>query len=108
MIKQVEKPWGKEEWWAQTEHYVGKLLHVKARERLSLQYHRYKEETMYLLHGEIKMTLDDHVTHMTPGGIVHIPPNTIHRVEAITDAVIIEVSTPEVDDIVRIHDDYAR
>ena len=107
-IKKVEKPWGHEEWWAHTSNYVGKFLHVNAGHRLSLQYHEKKEESMYVLHGEVLFTLNDKEFTLRQGDTVHVPPNTIHRVKAITDAVLVEVSTPEVDDVVRVQDDYTR
>jgi mannose-6-phosphate isomerase len=110
--KRVEKPWGHELWWAQTERYVGKLLHVKAGHRLSLQYHEKKDETIHLWSGELQLVLDEgeglleHV--MRPGESYHVKPFTKHRMVAITDCDILEVSTPEVHDVVRLEDAYGR
>ncbi len=102
--KRVEKPWGHELWWAQTEKYVGKLLHVKAGAQLSLQYHVKKDETIHLWSGQMILVLkegDRLVEHpMRPG--------TVHRMRAVTDVDVLEVSTPEVEDVVRVQDDYGR
>ncbi|HKP52149.1 MAG TPA: cupin domain-containing protein [Chloroflexia bacterium] len=106
--KVVEKPWGREIWYAHTEHYAGKVLHVKAGHRLSLQKHRVKEETLYLLSGKVRLTYGDAIHDWRPGQFVHIPPGTVHRFEAIEDAVLLEVSTPFLEDVVRLEDDYAR
>ncbi len=107
-MKVVEKPWGKEEWWAQTSKYVGKFLHVKQGHRLSLQYHRIKEESMFVLEGSMLFTLGEKSMILNKGDTVHVEPNTLHRIEAITDVIVLEISTPEVDDVVRVEDDYKR
>ncbi len=112
-MRRVEKPWGYELVWAETDRYVGKLLHVRAGTRLSLQYHRVKEETMLLQSGEIDLLLEDddgelRTRRLEPGVSVHIAPGRRHRLTAITDADVIEVSTPELDDVVRIQDDHGR
>ncbi len=108
----VEKPWGYELWWAHTEKYVGKLLHVKAGHRLSLQYHRVKDETIHLLAGELLLVLDEGQglieRPMAPGESVRLRPGTVHRMVAVTDCDILEASTPEVDDVVRLEDAYGR
>jgi mannose-6-phosphate isomerase-like protein (cupin superfamily) len=111
--KRVEKPWGHELWWAHTERYVGKLLHVKAGHQLSLQYHVKKDEMIHLWSGELKLVLDEdgqglreHV--MRPGESYHIRPGTKHRMFAVTDCDILEASTPEVEDVVRLEDSYGR
>jgi len=108
----VEKPWGHELWWARTDRYVGKLLHVKAGKQLSLQYHRRKDETIHLWSGELVLVLADGdrlVDHpMRPGDSFHVKPGTVHRMRAVTDCDVLEVSTPEVDDVVRLQDDYGR
>lgn len=108
----VEKPWGHELIWAHTERYVGKILHVKAGERLSLQYHRIKDETIHVLRGELKFVVEENgelVEHlMQPGSSYHISPNTRHRMIAVTDCDILEASTPELDDVVRLDDEYGR
>jgi mannose-6-phosphate isomerase len=112
--KRVEKPWGYELWWAQTDRYVGKLLHVKAGAQLSLQYHVRKDETIHLFRGEMILVLkekggDALVEHaMRPGESYHVKPGTVHRMRAVTDCDVLEASTPEVDDVVRVQDDYGR
>ena len=110
--KRVEKPWGHELWWAQTDRYVGKLLHVKAGHKLSLQYHERKDETIHLWSGELELVLDEGqglvTRRMRPGESYHVRPLTRHRMVAITDCDILEVSTPEVDDVVRLEDAYGR
>ena len=111
-VFRVDKPWGYELWWAQTDHYVGKIIHVNAGHSLSLQYHRVKVETVYLASGkavyEIKEGDDLVRLEMGAGDRLHIPAGTIHRVTAIEDLDIFEVSTPEVDDVVRLEDRYGR
>lgn len=112
-VKHVEKPWGYELWWAQTERYVGKILHVTAGQRLSLQYHNVKDETLYIQSGEIDMVVGPSVEQletrrMRPGDQIHITPHTVHRMIAISDTDILEVSTPEVEDVVRVEDVYGR
>lgn len=111
-IKRVEKPWGFELWWAQTEKYVGKTLHVKAGHRLSLQYHERKDETLHLQRGSILLLIDEGggptEVPMAPGESRRIPPGTIHRIIALEDSDILEVSTPEVEDVVRLDDAYGR
>ncbi len=108
----VEKPWGHEIWWAQSDRYVGKVLHVKAGHRLSLQYHERKDETIHLWSGDMVLVLGEgealREQAMRPGESCRIPPGTRHRMIAITDCDILEVSTPEVDDIVRLEDAYGR
>jgi quercetin dioxygenase-like cupin family protein len=112
--KRVEKPWGHETWWAQTDRYVGKLLHVKAGHQLSLQFHERKDETIHLWSGEMRLALDErdggglteHV--MRPGDSYHVKPGVVHRMIAVTDCDVLEVSTPEVDDVVRLEDSYGR
>ena len=110
--KRVEKPWGYELWWAQTDRYVGKLLHVKAGQQLSLQYHVKKDETIHLWSGEMVLVLQEGgklVDHaMKPGDSYRVKPGTVHRMRAVTDVDVLEVSTPEVEDVVRVQDDYGR
>jgi quercetin dioxygenase-like cupin family protein len=113
--KRVEKPWGHEVWWARTERYVGKLLHVKKGESLSLQYHRVKDETILVQSGRLLFetrpadeTGDLNRLEMGPGDAFHITPGTVHRMTGIEDCDIVEVSTPELDDVVRIEDRYGR
>jgi len=111
-VNRVEKPWGYELHWAKTERYVGKILHVTAGHALSLQYHNIKDETIYL-HAErmlFEIERDGALTtqEMRPGDSVHVAPKTVHRMTAIEDCDILEVSTPELDDVVRLEDRYGR
>jgi len=106
--KIVDKPWGREIWYAHTDRYAGKVLEVTAGHLLSLQKHRVKHETLYLLSGRVRLTLDERVLDWLPGHAVSIPPETVHRMEAIEDSVLLEVSTPELDDVVRLEDRYGR
>ena len=111
-IVRVEKPWGYELHWAKTERYVGKLIHVNRGHALSLQYHNVKDETIFLWAGKLKfeIEIDGALTarEMVPGEAVHITPRTVHRMTAIEDSDIFEVSTPELLDVVRIEDRYGR
>ncbi len=109
----VEKPWGHELIWAQTDRYVGKILHIKAGEALSLQYHRVKDETIMLLSGRMKLELfaegeEPRFVELAPREPVHITPNLRHRMIAIEDTDVLEVSTTEIDDVVRLEDRYGR
>ena len=108
------KPWGREIWWAATSKYAGKILEVKKDGRLSLQYHEEKVETQFIFSGEIKLTYGTDPEHLETkiliaGDVFHIEPGTIHRLEGIADvSVIFEVSTPHLEDVVRLADDYGR
>lgn len=108
----VEKPWGYELHWAKTDKYVGKLIHVKAGHALSLQYHNVKDETIFLWSGRLLFeTRQDGAPverEMQVGESVHITPGTIHRMTAIDDSDVFEVSTPHLDDVVRLDDRYGR
>jgi quercetin dioxygenase-like cupin family protein len=108
----VDKPWGHEIIWARTERYVGKLLHINAGHALSLQYHRVKDETISLLLGTLRLQLgngDELVDRiLEPGQSVHLTPGTRHRMIAVTDCDVLEASTPELDDVVRLEDRYGR
>ena len=104
----VSKPWGHEEIWAKTDKYVGKMLFIKKGERLSMQYHKVKDETLRLMSGELKLQLDGGIKKMKPGDVYHIPPNTKHRMIAVTNSLVLEVSTTELDDVVILSDDYGR
>jgi quercetin dioxygenase-like cupin family protein len=106
--KVVSKPWGREIWYAHTDRYAGKILEVTRGHLLSLQKHRIKHETLYLLSGRMRFTLEDDVFDWEFGTVVEIPPETVHRMEALEDSVILEVSTPELDDVVRLEDRYGR
>lgn len=115
-VKHVTKVWGYEEIWSHTEHYVGKILYINPNSRLSLQYHNEKEETIRVLKGTLylhRQAIDDPnkivVIPMVEGDVFHIPVKTVHRFEAKEEPVeLVEVSTPQLDDVVRISDDYGR
>jgi mannose-6-phosphate isomerase-like protein (cupin superfamily) len=111
-ITHVPKPWGYELIFAQTDRYVGKILHVNKGESLSLQYHEMKEETLYVVEGELRLTVehegDRRELLLRKGEAFHIPPRMIHRMEALMDTDVAEVSTTELDDIVRLEDRYGR
>lgn len=113
MTRRVEKPWGHEEIWAETVTYVGKILFIRAGERLSLQHHNIKDETIRLLSGEMHLELENdegiiEVIRFKPGMSTHIAPGRRHRMSAISDVQLLEVSTPQLDDVVRHEDDYGR
>ncbi|HEU5173767.1 MAG TPA: cupin domain-containing protein [Gemmatimonadaceae bacterium] len=113
-VRRVEKPWGHEIIWAHTDQYVGKILHIKAGHALSVQYHEVKDETVYLLTGELKYwvrldgseALEDQ--RLRPGDAFRITPGTVHYMEAVTDCDVLEASTPHLDDVVRLQDRYGR
>jgi mannose-6-phosphate isomerase-like protein (cupin superfamily) len=110
--KIVDKPWGHELLWAHTERYVGKVLHINKGESLSYQYHRVKDETIRLLTGAMEMDLEvdgqrSKVT-LKSGDCLHIIPGMKHRMTAIEECDVLEVSTPELDDVVRLEDRYGR
>jgi mannose-6-phosphate isomerase len=111
-VRIVKKPWGYEEIWAETPKYVGKILHIDKGHRLSRQYHAKKEETIRVLHGVLTIETGPNVEHRfdySEGSTFHVTPGTVHRFCAYkSDVDIIEVSTPELDDVVRLADDYAR
>ncbi len=109
----VEKPWGYELRWAVTDRYIGKVLHINKGEALSLQYHEHKDEYQYIVNGVIDMELGGPdgklATHrMRAGDTLHITPGTRHRMTAVEDTDIFEVSTSEIDDVVRLEDRYGR
>jgi mannose-6-phosphate isomerase-like protein (cupin superfamily) len=111
--RRVEKPWGHELWWANTDAYAGKLLYVEAGHRLSLQLHRKKDETSYLLSGRLRLTRGPAAEDLSeqeigPGHAWRVEPGTVHTIEAIEDAVVLEASTPHLDDVVRLEDRYGR
>jgi mannose-6-phosphate isomerase len=113
-VTHVPKPWGHETIWAQSERYVGKILHINAGHELSVQYHNRKDETVHLLSGEIVYRVqregDDILDDMKlkVGESFRITPGTIHQMVALTDCDVLEVSTPEIDDVVRLSDKYGR
>lgn len=109
----VEKPWGYEIWWAHTDHYAGKILFVEAGHRLSIQMHREKDETSYLLSGSLLLLQgpsEDELSKrtLTPGASWRNEPGVVHSIEAIEDVTVLEVSTPQLDDVVRFSDRYGR
>jgi len=110
-MEKIEKPWGYEVVWAKTDKYVAKFLHINPKSRLSLQFHQKKEETIYVMTGQLVLQLgeDSEETLVGPGAIVHIKPGQVHRFGASMQPVMLcEVSTPELDDVVRLQDDYKR
>ncbi|HEX6178464.1 MAG TPA: cupin domain-containing protein [Thermoanaerobaculia bacterium] len=111
-IRRVPKPWGYELIFAKTDRYVGKILHINKGEALSLQYHEMKEETLFVVDGELRLTIewdgDRREVPLRKGEAFHIPPHLIHRMTAIVDTDVAEVSTPELDDVVRLEDRYGR
>jgi mannose-6-phosphate isomerase len=113
--KRVEKPWGYELWWARTDRYVGKILHLRKGESLSLQYHNVKDETILLQSGRLLFETrpageqgELRRIEMKPGDVFHITPGTLHRMTGLEDCDILEVSTPELEDVVRLEDRYGR
>lgn len=101
----MEKPWGHELWWAQTDVYAGKLLHVQAGHRLSLQFHQEKDESSYVLSGRLRLTRGPNAESLReeeigPGFAWRVEPGVVHTIEAIEDSVVVEVSTPQLDDVV--------
>lgn len=112
MIERVEKPWGHEIIYARTGRYAGKILFIRKGERLSLQYHRRKEETIYVLSGELQLVVEENgalgARAMHEGEAFHIEAGVRHRMIGETDCLVAEVSTPELDDVVRLEDEYGR
>ena len=112
--RKVEKPWGHELIWAESEQYVGKVLFVEAGESLSLQFHRVKDESWLIQTGRVKLELGSAGGAMLEeevvgaGATFRFRPGTVHRVTAIEDTTILEVSTPQLDDVVRLEDRYGR
>jgi len=111
--RKVEKPWGHEEIFAETENYVGKILFIRQGEALSLQYHAVKEETLRVLEGTLELVTGTSVERLEnhqigPEAVFHVPPRTLHRMVAVTDCLLLEVSTTQLDDVVRLEDRYGR
>ena len=111
--RHVPKPWGSEEIWAETDAYIGKILTIRQGHRLSLQHHAIKDETIRVVRGALDLTLEDacgvlRTQRLGPGDVVRIHPLRRHRMHAVTDVEIYEVSTSHVDDVVRHEDDYGR
>jgi quercetin dioxygenase-like cupin family protein len=110
-MRKIDKPWGYELIWAETKDYVGKILFIKSGHKLSRQYHNIKEETFLIKSGEMKLEIgypDIKTQIMVEGDTYHCPPGTVHRMVANSDVEVIEVSTPHLDDVVRLEDDYKR
>jgi mannose-6-phosphate isomerase-like protein (cupin superfamily) len=114
-MRVVPKPWGREEIFAENERYAGKLLYISAGQSLSLQYHERKDETLYVLEGEVILLVgagDDRKRltelRLRPGESYRIRPGTLHRMRAEQPCVLVEVSSPELDDVVRLEDAYGR
>jgi len=112
-VRKVDKPWGYELIFAHTDRYAGKILHVDAGQALSLQYHEHKDETLYLLAGEYELTLEEDgelkKRTVREGQAFHVTPGTRHRMVGGPEGCdIIEVSTPELDDVIRLEDRYGR
>ncbi len=109
----IDKPWGYEIWWAWSDDYAGKILHVEAGHRLSVQYHERKDETSYVLSGRLKLLKGESAdalveSTLTEGSQWRNRPGEVHTIEAIEDCDIVEVSTPHLDDVVRLSDSYGR
>ena len=113
-VRRVEKPWGHELIWALTDVYCGKLVFVRAGHSLSLQFHRVKDEAWLVQSGRAKIEVGEagemalHEEVITAGAAFHFEPGTVHRVTALEDTTILEVSTPQLDDVVRLEDAYGR
>jgi mannose-6-phosphate isomerase-like protein (cupin superfamily) len=113
VARRVEKPWGHELLWAETDRYAGKVIAIEAGRRLSLQYHERKDESVYVMSGRLRLHLEGADGRMGwldlgPGESAHVPTGRRHRFEALERVELIEVSTPELDDVVRLEDDYGR
>jgi mannose-6-phosphate isomerase len=111
--ERVAKPWGYELIWAKTDRYAGKILHIDKGQALSLQYHTVKDETLCLLSGALQVEIGDHEAslqslRLSPGESIHLPPGRRHRLVALEECDVLEASTPELDDVVRLADRYGR
>jgi quercetin dioxygenase-like cupin family protein len=111
--RRVDKPWGHEVIWAHTDRYVGKLLTIETGRRLSFQYHELKDEWIHVLSGRLRLTLESDAgvvedRELGPGDGAHVPTGRRHRYAAIETCTLIEVSTPELDDVIRLEDDFGR
>lgn len=111
--RRVEKPWGHELIWAHTDRYVGKVIVIEAGRRLSLQRHVIKDESIFVISGHLRLTLEDEtgtigVVELGPGDHHHVPTGRIHRFEAVDRTELMEISTPELDDVIRLEDDFGR
>lgn len=113
LTHRVEKPWGYEVWWAESDRYLGKFLHVNAGQRLSVQLHVEKDETSFLLSGLLRLSEGQEINEMeereiAAGTAWRVRAGTIHTIEAIEDSIVVEVSTPHPEDVVRLEDRYGR
>lgn len=111
--RHVSKPWGSEQIWAETADYVGKIISIAAGQRLSLQLHEEKDESILVVRGRLRLHTGDDAGSLTwrileEGESAHIPPGLVHRFEAVDDTDLIEVSTPQLMDVIRLEDDYGR
>ena len=112
--RRVEKPWGHELIWAHTDRYVGKVLVIEPGKRLSLQYHEQKDETLLVMRGTLRLHIGPSLEEIKqidlgPGESYHVRTGQTHRFEALSEQVeLVEVSTPELDDVVRVEDDFGR
>ena len=112
-MKIVEKPWGRELWIAHTEQYAFKIIEIKAGTRPSLQYHQVKRETIYVDAGRVRAELENEdgtmrIEDLGPGAVIDVLPGRKHRIAALENTRLLEVSTPQLDDVVRVEDDYGR
>lgn len=111
-VEHVDKPWGHELRFVRTERYAGKLIFIKAGSQLSLQYHERKDEAFFVQQGRMELVLgrgeSRRAVPLGPGEAWHVEPRTVHRFRALTDCLLFEVSTPELEDVVRVEDDYGR
>lgn len=111
-VRKVDKPWGHEIIWAHTDRYVGKVLHIKAGQALSVQYHVRKDETIHLLTGQMIYRVQEgddlREVRLRAGESFRNEPGTVHQMEAVTDCDVLEASTPDLDDVVRLSDRYGR
>jgi mannose-6-phosphate isomerase len=112
VVERVDKPWGYELRFVRTERFAGKVLFIKAGSQLSLQYHEQKDEAFLVQQGRLELVLgkgaDERVEPLGPNDGWRVEPGTVHRFRAVTDCLLFEVSTPELEDVVRIEDDYGR
>jgi mannose-6-phosphate isomerase len=111
--RRVEKPWGYEVIWAHTEHYAGKELFVREGHALSLQFHAVKDETIFVQQGRVEFQIGPRggelrTEEVGPGRAFRLVPGTVHRMRALEDSILLEVSTPDLDDVVRLEDRYGR
>ena len=111
-MRRVEKPWGHELIWAHTDRYVAKVLFIEKGHKLSRQYHKVKDETLFVESGAMDLEVGEadqqRTVRMVSGDVFHVTPGTVHRMAAVEDVRVFEVSTPELDDVVRLEDDYGR